>query len=188
MEFIVNLPLVGINDGTDFKGNTYQVNVSTAMKILQNENVLQQFFPCGVCAMSDSWLPFVASPSNMKQIALKNNVVITTGLGDTLQALSFGEISALQKLIIYNMYFCGDPNLPYLLEHVTIHINRNNLQKHLKMNCRTHIAIHLWNQTPDSGKVLEDLESFFGSNLNHKKNLKLIMIQVDIPDYIHSKL
>ena len=86
---MVKLPLVRVNDGTDFKGNTYQVNVSTAIKILQDENVLQHFFPCGVCAVSDSWLPFIASPCNMKQIALKNNVVITTGRGDTLQALSY---------------------------------------------------------------------------------------------------
>ena len=182
------MPLVGTGDGTFFKNNTYQVNVSTAIKILQNENVLKHFFPSGVCAMSDNWFPFVVTPSNMKFIALQNNVVITAGFGDTLLALSYGEISTLQKLIVYNMYFCGDPNLPYLLEHILIHINKNNFQKHLNMECKTHIAIHLWNQTRGSAEILEDLQSYFGYNLKHKKNMKLTMIQVNIPDYIHSKL
>ena len=184
----MNLPIVGIDDGTDLKNNTYQVNVSTAIKILQNESVLQHFFLSGVCAMSDNWFPFIVTPSNMKLIALQNNVVITPGLGDTVLALSYGEMSTLQKFIVYNMYFCGDPNLPYLLEHISIHTNKNNLQKHFKVGCKTLIVIHLWNQTPDSAKILEDLRTFFGSNLKHKRSLKLTMIQVNIPDYIHSKL
>ena len=103
MEFTVNLPTVGIDDETDLKNNTYQVHVSTAIRILQNESVLQHFFLSGVCTMSDNWFPFIVTPSNMKLIALQNNVVITPGLGDTVLALSYGEMSTFQKFIVYVM-------------------------------------------------------------------------------------